>query len=322
MKILKYQSFLNENTSINSNSMKTIEKYYNEMIALSKNLQDPLWKLGVLNGYFFNIVTFRGYSKLGEELMEEFKEVFEKISFEKRQDILEKYLKTLLIFEFRIDKMTGNSQKGNTGKKDKLSTKRSTLDYSFGEDKFSKARKIYEPEIQNNITNFEKILGKMKSELNNKPVNTESTKSSDTKDPQVRYKELLSEWKESQKKLNKNTSPGQGTRARLMKQAKSELGIKEHVIFKFESFDYEEPEGQGVPEYEKPEGQGEPEEAQGEPDFRKIMVPGTNLNLDEFEKRLGQRISQYELSKDGKQVTEINGKPIADVVAEEFPEGE
>jgi len=238
VKILKYESFLNENTSINSNSMKTIEKYYNEMIDLSKNSQDPSSRLIkiTLSGYFFNIEAFRSFSKLGDELMEEFKKVFEKISFEKRQDILEKYLKTLLIFEFRIDKMTGNSQKGNTGKKDKLSTKRSTLDNSFGEDKFSKARKIYEPEIQNNITNFEKILVKMKSELNNKPVNKESTKSSDTKDPQVRYKELLSEWKESQKKLGKNTSPGQGTRARLMKQAKSELGIKEHIIFRFESF--------------------------------------------------------------------------------------
>ena len=238
MRILKYESFLNENTSIDSNSTKTIEKYYNEMIALSKNLQDPSWRLikTVLSGYFFNIEAFRSYSKLGDELMEEFKKVFEKLSFEKRQDILEKYLKTLLIFEFRIDKMTGNSQKGKTGKKDKLSTKRSTLDNSFGEDKFSKARKIYEPEIQNNITNFEKILGKMKSDPNNKPVNTESTKSSDTKDPQVRYKELLSEWKESQKKLGKNTSPGQGTRARLMKQSKSELEIKEHIIFRFESF--------------------------------------------------------------------------------------
>jgi hypothetical protein len=77
-----------------------------------------------------------------------------------------------------------------------------------------------------------------------------------------------------------------------------------------------------VLEYEKPEGQGEPEEAQGESDFRKIMVPGTNLNLDEFKMRLGQKITHYELSEDGKQVTEINGRPIADVVSEEFPEGE
>ena len=79
----------------------------------------------------------------------------------------------------------------------------------------------------------------------------------------------------------------------------------------FENFDYEEPQGQG-----------EPEEAQAEPDFRKIGVPGTNLNLDEFEKRLGQPITEYELSGDGKEVTEINRRPIAQVVAEEFPEDE
>lgn len=61
---------------------------------------------------------------------------------------------------------------------------------------------------------------------------------------------------------------------------------------------------------------------EGEPDFRKIAVPGTNLNLDEFQKRLGQPIREYELSKDGKEVTEINGRPIAQVVGEEFSEGE
>lgn len=93
-----------------------------------------------------------------------------------------------------------------------------------------------------------------------------------------------------------------------MKILKYQSFLNENT-FRFENIDYEEPEGQG-----------EPEEAQGEPDFRKIMVPGTNLNLDEFEMRLGQKITHYELSEDGKQVTEINGKPIADVVAEEFPE--
>ncbi len=69
------------------------------------------------------------------------------------------------------------------------------------------------------------------------------------------------------------------------------------------------------------EGEGE-EEVQGEADFRKIIVPETGMNLDEFEKKLGQRITQYELSKDGKEVTMINRRPIAKVVEEEFPEGE
>ena len=72
---------------------------------------------------------------------------------------------------------------------------------------------------------------------------------------------------------------------------------------------------------EEPQGQGQ-EEAQAEPDFRKIGVPGTNLNLDEFEKRLGEPITEYELSEDGTKVTEINRRPIDQVVAEEFPEDE
>ena len=64
------------------------------------------------------------------------------------------------------------------------------------------------------------------------------------------------------------------------------------------------------------------EEPEMEADFRQIMVPGTNWSLDEFEKKLGTPITQYELSEDGKQVTEINGRPIADVLKQEFPEDE
>lgn len=64
------------------------------------------------------------------------------------------------------------------------------------------------------------------------------------------------------------------------------------------------------------------QEEEGEPDFRKIAVPGTNLNLDQFQQRLGQPIREYELSSDGTKVTEINGRPIAQVVGEEFSEGE
>ena len=67
--------------------------------------------------------------------------------------------------------------------------------------------------------------------------------------------------------------------------------------------------------------QMEVEEPEMEPNFKEITVPGTNLNLDEFEKKLGTPITQYELSEDGKQVTMINRRPIGEVVAEEFPEG-
>lgn len=64
------------------------------------------------------------------------------------------------------------------------------------------------------------------------------------------------------------------------------------------------------------------EEPEMEANFREIMVPGTAMNLDEFEKKLGTPITYYELSEDGKQVTEINGRPIADVLKQEFPENE
>lgn len=92
-------------------------------------------------------------------------------------------------------------------------------------------------------------------------------------------------------------------------------------ILKYKSFSENLQEGpQGQDQQEGPQGQGQ-EEVQGEPDFRKIAVPGTNLNLYQFEQRLGP-ITEYELSSDGTQVTKINGKPIDQVLRDEFPEGE
>jgi hypothetical protein len=65
---------------------------------------------------------------------------------------------------------------------------------------------------------------KDKSVVNKDPQKDSKDKSVVNKDPQTRYKELLAEWKASQKKLGKNTTPGQGTRNRLMRQAKE--GVK------------------------------------------------------------------------------------------------
>lgn len=62
-----------------------------------------------------------------------------------------------------------------------------------------------------------------KNKISVKPKDSKD-KSVVNKDPQTRYKELLAEWKDSQKKLGKNTTPGQGTRTRLMRQAKE--GVK------------------------------------------------------------------------------------------------
>lgn len=48
------------------------------------------------------------------------------------------------------------------------------------------------------------------------------------KSPEVsaKYKELVLKWKEEQKNNGKNTSPGQGTRKKLLKQAKNEINNK------------------------------------------------------------------------------------------------
>jgi Sec-independent protein translocase protein TatA len=83
----------------------------------------------------------------------------------------------------------------------------------------------YEEAIKS-IENFENKMSvkpsdsKDKSVVNKDPQKDSKDKSVVNKDPQTRYKELLAEWKASQKKLGKNTTPGQGTRNRLMRQAK------------------------------------------------------------------------------------------------------
>jgi hypothetical protein len=56
---------------------------------------------------------------------------------------------------------------------------------------------------------------------------SESEDKNDNEEVKAKYKELLSSWKENQKKLGKNYSPGEGTRKRLMNQAKSELNFDE-----------------------------------------------------------------------------------------------
>ena len=74
------------------------------------------------------------------------------------------------------------------------------------------------------------LKGKSESE-SEEFVEKNPTSSTDTgelkPEVQARYKELLMSWKESQKKIGKNTSPGEGTRTRLMKQAESEINFDE-----------------------------------------------------------------------------------------------
>ena len=242
MIIYNFELFINEGSkSLDSNSMKIIGDYYNEILKSAT----PLSRTSLM-GYFISLSAFRS------SLYDEFYETYKKVLEGNRKDILEKNLKNILLIELRLNNMATLAIK-ETPKGYKKSTKGNI----WGEDKYAKAKEIYGVEIEKNIENFEKILKKINDESEgsntpkevvntiSKPVSKENSVSKTT-DPQVRYKELLSEWKESQKKLGKNTSPGQGTRARLMKQAKSELGIKENIIFRFENFDYEEPEGQGA----------------------------------------------------------------------------
>lgn len=81
----------------------------------------------------------------------------------------------------------------------------------FDRDPFIMAKEIYGAEIENNLKQFDTILDKLKGGKSpNKTVE------------QV-YKQLVSKWKEQQRKLGKNTSPGEGTRSRLMKLAKQKI---------------------------------------------------------------------------------------------------
>lgn len=59
-------------------------------------------------------------------------------------------------------------------------------------------------------------LSDKEKETITKPVSTDTKSTIDSK-----YQELVTKWKEEQKKLGKNTNPGEGTRERLMKQAQT-----------------------------------------------------------------------------------------------------
>lgn len=78
------------------------------------------------------------------------------------------------------------------------------------------------------LKTLEEIKDELKSNKSSEVVE-KPVESTDEIKPEVknRYKELLTTWKENQKKLGKNESPGEGTRARLMKQAQSEINFDE-----------------------------------------------------------------------------------------------
>ena len=51
----------------------------------------------------------------------------------------------------------------------------------------------------------------------------------------AKYKELLNKWKEEQRKAGKNTSPGEGTRKRLRRQAE-EMVKENKTIMSYTNF--------------------------------------------------------------------------------------
>ena len=201
MKYLQeFQSFIVEsNLAIGEGHKKAVEEYYTKLLSKQcSNLE--------LTGMFSSIAA------LDTTLYSRIEKIYDKCFELDKLDILKKHLKTLLWIEMRLDKMASNAFKGVTGAKDKVSTKGNV----WAKDKFAKAKQIDPKGVDSNLNNFSNILQKMELEM---PKKSDSQKPNSV---ETRYKELLIQWKENQKKLGKNTSPGQGTRARLMKQAQTE----------------------------------------------------------------------------------------------------
>lgn len=193
---------------------KVIEQYYQEII------KNKLNSIG-LSGYFSNLSAYR------LSLFDSFVEVYNDLYNNKRVDILEKYLKTLLGIEIQLDSLRSSSKDGSLGKRDKMSTKQNTISSKQGEDPFSKSKKSNEGLLESKLSLFSKTLEKMKMEMKSKPSIEEKPQIVSKEKPienvvQSKYKKLLQDWKENQRKLGKNTSPGQGTRARLMKMAQQQ----------------------------------------------------------------------------------------------------
>jgi ElaB/YqjD/DUF883 family membrane-anchored ribosome-binding protein len=81
-------------------------------------------------------------------------------------------------------------------------------------------------------------IGEKISDAGEKMVGSSDETSDDkTEKIKAKYKELLTKWKEEQKKNGKNTNPGEGTRKRLKKEA-AELVNEGFIFKKFETFNF------------------------------------------------------------------------------------
>jgi hypothetical protein len=86
------------------------------------------------------------------------------------------------------------------------------------------------------------IIKKPSGESGKAPKESETIKPTISREEKVKikYKELITKWKSSQKAAGKNTDPGEGTRKRLQREA--EAAVKENRFFNFDNFSliYEE----------------------------------------------------------------------------------
>jgi hypothetical protein len=90
------------------------------------------------------------------------------------------------------------------------------------------AKEKYGKLIEDKLSIVDSEINKLNVEKTTEPESEKkSTESETNTDVSKRYNELIKSWKENQKKIGKNTSPGEGTRKRLMKQAESEVNFDE-----------------------------------------------------------------------------------------------
>ena len=176
-----------------------------------------------LSGYFPKITALRS------NLMEELFKALEPIYKQNKLDKVESSLMNLLTIETELGRLVSASNRGK-------GAKNVTAENPYGEDPFTRAKNKYGDLIEKKLEAVDKEIQKLKT---GKTETTSTNKESEASpagaaeekeaNPAVdkRYKELVATWKENQKKLGKNESPGEGTRARLMKQAQSEINFDE-----------------------------------------------------------------------------------------------
>ena len=207
---------------LNDDDKKKIEKTFEEIL----NRKQDAWS--VANSHFLKVSAMGGSGSL-RELQDALEPIIKK---GKLKDFKDSIIK-LLTIDAQLYKLVNIKDRG----------KNATKENPYGDDEFAKAVERNREFVNQKLEEFDKEIEKLKTGKTDNSKNDQSTDNkeeaskeevkagSENKEsnPAVdkRYKELLTTWKENQKKLGKNETPGQGTRARLMKQAQSELNFDE-----------------------------------------------------------------------------------------------